>query len=319
MFLKEKLMKIVILDAEITNPGDISWDEIGALGEMVIYDYTPKELVVERSKDADAILVTRVFMTEDLIRQLPNLKYIGVFATGFNMVDVKVAAEQGITVCNVPHYCSKTVAQMVFAHLMELCIHVDVHTDYVKSNRWQESLDYERKVAPFLELTGKTMGIIGYGSIGIAVAEIAKAMGMNVIAYSKSPKEIETVSLETLLKESDVVSVHCALNDETRGMINLERMKTMKPTAFIINTSRGAVVNEAELAQALNEGIIAGAGVDVMSEEPPNEHFPLLTAKNCYITPHIAWASRESRKRLVTQVAKNIECFQKGETQNKVN
>lgn len=311
-------MKIVVLDGKTTNPGDISWKELEALGELTVYDTTPPELVNQRAGDADVIITNRIDLTATVLEALPSLKYIGTLSTGFNTIDLDAAEKRGIVVCNVPGYCVSTVTQTTFALLLALCNHVHKHSDLVKKGKWQESELLSQKYYPFFELHGKTMGILGYGNIGKAVADVAKTMGMSVIAYSKSPKDIPTVTLEELFTKSDVVSIHCALNDETRGIVNIEKLKLLKPGSLIINTARGAVINEEELALALNSGIIAGAGLDVLTDEPPSSHNPLLTAKNCIITPHIAWSSKESRQRLISAVSDNLLGFLTGEIKNRV-
>ncbi len=311
-------LKITILDGGLTNFGDLTWDEIERFGELTVYNETDESQVKERIAQSDIVLTTRVPITADSLESAENLEYIGTFATGYNNIDLNATNERRIVVCNVPNYCTNTVAQMTFAHILELCNRVGEHTNLVRQEKWEESLSYERYQAPFFELAGKTLGIIGYGDIGRATANIARAFGMKVIAYSKSLKEIKTVNLETLFTESDIVSIHCALNEHTRNLVNLRLLMMMKPHAFIVNTARGAIINEGDLAFALNTGIIAGAGVDVYSSEPPSRINPLLDAKNCYHTPHIAWASSQARQRLITAVAKNIEGYLSGRIINQV-
>lgn len=316
-------MKIVILDGGTTNPGDISWAPIEALGEVTAYDSTPEELVVERAKDAEAVIMNRIVMSRNVMEQLPKLKYIGALATGFNTIDTVAAKEMGITVCNVPFYCVETVAQLAFALLLALCNRVETHSEVTRAGGWNESIRMSHTSHPIFELYGKTLGIVGYGNIGKTVANLGRALGMKVLVYSKNKKELpegdRQVSLQELFRESDVVSLHCALNDETRGLVDMKLLSTMKPTALLINTARGAVINEADLAEALNKGIIAGAGLDVMTKEPPEEDNPLLSAKNCIMTPHIAWASKDARARLVNIVADNLYKYTQGQTQNCVN
>ncbi len=316
-------MKIVILDGGTTNPGDISWEPIEKLGEVTAYDSTPAELVIERAKDAEAVIMNRIVMSREVMEQLPKLKYIGTLATGFNTIDTVAAKEMGITVCNVPFYCVETVAQLAFALLLALCNQVETHSAVTRAGGWEESIKMSYSTHPIFELVGKTLGIVGYGNIGRTVANLGRALGMKVLVYSRSKKELPEgdlqVDLPTLFAESDVVSLHCALNDETRGMVDRKLLRTMKKTAFIINTARGALINEQDLADILNEGLIAGAGLDVMTKEPPEEDNPLLTAKNCIMTPHIGWASKDARSRLVEIVAENLLKFTEGKTQNCVN
>lgn len=312
-------MKITVLDGGTTNPGDLSWEEIGSLGELTVFADTPPELVTQRAEMAEAIIVNRIVLSRPVLRQLQNLRYIGTLSTGFNTIDLEAAREQGITVCNVPGYCEKTVAQWAFSLLLALCGHVAEQSALVRGGTWQQAVSYSQSEAPFFELSQKTLGILGYGSIGSSVAAIGRAMGMEVIVYSKNPKAIPTVSLETLFQKSDVLSIHCALNEDTRGLVNWERLTLMKPHALIINTARGGVINEADLAKALNEGIIGGAGLDVLSAEPPQPENPLLTVRNCIITPHVAWSSKEARGRLLHTVAENLRAYLAGTPQNLVN
>ena len=316
-------MKIVILDGGTTNPGDISWEPIEKLGDVTAYDSTPEELVIERAKDADAIIMNRIVMSRSVMEQLPKLKYIGALATGFNTIDTIAAKEMGITVCNVPFYCVETVAQLAFALLLALCNRVETHSEVTRGGGWNESIKMSHTSHPIFELYGKTLGIVGYGNIGRTVANLGRALGMKILVYSRNKKELPAgdrqVSIEELFRESDVVSLHCALNDETRGLVDKKLLSSMKKTALIINTARGAVINEADLAEALNNGTIAGAGLDVMTKEPPEADNPLLTAKNCIMTPHIAWASKDARARLVDIVADNLYQYTQGRTQNCVN
>lgn len=315
-------MKIVILDGGTTNPGDLSWAPITSLGETKIYADTPENLVLERAKEADCIVMNRIVMNKSVLTCLPNLKLIATLSTGYNTIDLNTAALQGVTVCNVPFYCIETVAQQAFALLLELCNHVQAHTHTVRQGNWEESVSMNSSVFPIFELSGKKLGIIGYGNIGKAVARIGRAMGMEILTYSRHPRPSgfgETfLPLEEVLRNSDVVSVHCALNDETRGLLNRERLSLMKPSAYLINTSRGAVIEEEALAQALNDGRLAGAGLDVLTQEPPLPDNPLLTAKNCVITPHIGWSSKDARARLIETVAGNIRSYLEGNPRNTV-
>lgn len=314
-------MKIVILDGGTTNPGDISWEPLEKLGSLTCYDTTAREDIPVRAYDADAVILNRINMDQEIMEQLPNLKYIGTLSTGYNTIDIKYAAQRGITVCNVPLYCAETVAQMTFALLLELCNHVSRHSLMVHEGKWNESIS--AGLREWFELRGKNLGIIGYGNIGRKVADIGRAFGMNILVHSRSHKELPAgdrfVSLEELAAQSDVISVHCPLTDETRGLIDKNTLSLMKKSTLIVNTSRGAVINEKDLADALNNGAIAGAGLDVMSAEPPKADDPLLSAPNCIITPHIAWSSREARTRLVDTVAENLSRFMEGIPQNQVN
>ncbi|MCD6518611.1 MAG: D-2-hydroxyacid dehydrogenase [Anaerolineae bacterium] len=317
-------MKIVVLDGYTLNPGDLSWDELKALGECEIYDRTPPELTVERAKDAEIVLTNKVVIDRQVLDQLPKLKYIGVLATGYNIIDVEAARERGIPVTNVPTYGTLSVAQMTFAHILNLTQHVCEHAQAVRDGAWTRAKDWCFWNFPLIELAGLTMGIIGFGRIGRAVAKLAQAFGMKVIAYDAYVKEspipdVEMVDLDTLFKESDIVSCHCPLTPETQGLVNRERLRQMKKTAFLINTSRGPVVDNKALAEALNAGEIAGAGLDVLEVEPPTPDNPLLTAKNCYITPHISWATKSARARLMKTAVENVKAFLEGKPQNVVN
>jgi glycerate dehydrogenase len=317
-------MKIVVLDGFTLNPGDLSWDELRSLGTCEIIDRTPANEVVGRSADAEILLTNKTVLTRDQINALPKLKYIGVLATGYNIVDVKAAREQHIPVTNVPTYGTRSVAQMTFALLLELAQHAGHHAQTVKEGRWTRSLDFCYWDFPLLELEGLTMGIVGFGRIGRAVSELAAAFGMRVIAHTpRSPAEpvtrVEFVSLDQLFGTSDVLSLHCPLTDATKHLVNAPRLSGMKRFAFLLNTSRGPLIDEGALANALNEGRIGGAALDVLSVEPPDAGNPLLSAKNCLITPHIAWATRAARSRLMQAAISNIRAFLKGEPQNVVN
>ncbi|MEN6478205.1 MAG: D-2-hydroxyacid dehydrogenase [Anaerolineales bacterium] len=317
-------MKIVVLDGYTLNPGDLSWEGLQALGETVVYDRTPADQVVARAAGAEIVLVNKVQMTREVLSQLPALRYVGVLATGYNVVDIDAASERGIVVTNIPTYGTQSVAQMVFAHLLNLTQHVAYHSDTVKAGRWSQSEDWCYWDYPLIELAGLTMGVFGFGRIGRNTAAIAKAFGMKVIAYDEYVHEpgdpnVRMVDLETLFRESDALSFHCPLTPETLGVCNAERLALMKPTAFVINTSRGPVINNADLADALNRGIIAGAGLDVLDVEPPAPDNPLLTAKNVYITPHISWATKSARARLMQTAVDNVRAFLAGERLNVVN
>ena len=317
-------MKIVVLDGHTLNPGDLSWEGLEALGETVIYDRTPEDQVVARAQDAQVVLVNKVSLSRETLDQLPDLRFIGVLATGYNIVDVEAAAGRNIPVCNVPTYGTQSVAQMAFAHILNLTQHVAHHADTVKAGRWAESDDWCYWDYPLIELMGLTLGVVGYGRIGRQSAAIGRALGMRVIAHDayvedSGDPDIAMVGLETLLRESDVVTLHCPLTPETEKLMNAERLALMKPTAFLVNTSRGPLVDEPALAQALNEGCIAGAGLDVLGVEPALPDNPLLTAKNCYITPHIAWATASARRRLMGTAVENVRAFTQGRLQNVVN
>lgn len=309
-------MRIVVLDGYGLNPGDMSWEPLKELGETLIYDRTPDDLIIERAGEAEIIITNKTPITEDTLSKLPNLKYVGILATGYNIVDISAANKRNVVVTNIPAYSTDSVGQMVFALLLELCHHVKDHSDAVRRGDWSTNKDFTFWNYPLIELAGKNIGIIGFGKIGQKVADIAQVFGMNILAYSRTEtdqshrsnfKWVET--LDELLKVSDVVSLHCPLFEETRGLINKESLRKMKNTAFLINTSRGPVVVEEDLAQALNDGVVAGAGLDVLSKEPPEQDNPLLKAKNCIITPHIAWATNEARERLMSIALNNIKAF----------
>lgn len=317
-------MKIVMLDAYTTNPGDLSWDFMKNFGEVTIYDRTPSDKIIERSKDADIIVTNKTPVTKEIIDILPNLKFIALMSTGYNIVDYMYLKEKGIPVSNIPSYSTDAVAQLVMSFLLELTMNVGLHSQSVKSGDWANNEDFCYWKTPLTELSGKTMGIFGFGRIGKAVAERAKAFGMNVISYTprlygNEPDYIKFVSLDEMLKNADAVSMHCPLTPETEGIVNEEFISKMKDNAYFINTSRGTVVNEKALADALNSGKLGGAGLDVLSTEPPKADNPLLSAKNCFITPHIAWAAFETRERLVEILEENIKAFINGKPQNVVN
>jgi glycerate dehydrogenase len=315
-------MNIVYLDGYTLNPGDLSWEPLEALGNFTVYDRTPAAQIVERAAEADVILTNKVQLTEEILQQLPQLKYIGVTATGYNNVDLSTARAQDITVTNVRGYSTPSVAQHTFSLLLALTNRAELHSDSVHAGDWANADDWCYWKNPLVELSGKTMGLIGLGDIGMQVARIAQAFGMRVLAHRKSDapagEGIALVELEKLFRESDAVSLHCPLTEETSGIINEGSLSMMKSTAFLINTGRGGLLNEKEVANALNEGRLAGAAVDVLSTEPPASDNPLLLARNCLITPHIAWASYESRKRLLHLAADNIAAFAQGDPINVV-
>jgi len=315
-------MKIVVLDGYVLNPGDMSWTGFDKFGEVIVYDRTPKDKIIERIQDAEAVLTNKTSLRREMFDKLNKLKYIGVLATGFNVIDINAATENGISVTNIPGYSTDAVAQMVMALTLELCHHAGDHSREVKAGAWSESVDFAFWNYPLVELKNKTMGIIGFGQIGRAVALLARAFGMNIIYNSRTPKEYanETgaiyTDLNSLFEQSDVISLNSPLTDETRNLINRETLAKMKKSAFLINTARGPIINEEDLANALNSDVIAGAAVDVLSREPADKNNPLLSAKNCIITPHIAWATKEARERLMTIAIANIEAYIDGNPQN---
>jgi glycerate dehydrogenase len=316
--------RIVVLDGKTLNPGDLGWEALEQLGTCVIHDRTPPELVVERAAGAQILLTNKTPVTAGDIAQLSSLAYIGVLATGFNIVDVEAARRQGIPVTNVPAYSTMAVAQLVFAHLFNLTHRIGHHTRAVAGGRWSSSPDFSFWDFPLLEIDGLTMGILGFGRIGGAVARVARAFGMNVLAHGPGSggggdAGVQHVGLDELFKAGDVVTLHCPLTDETRGLVNASRLASMKRSALLINTSRGPLIDEPALAGALAGGIIAGAGLDVLSVEPPPSDHPLLRAPNCFITPHIAWATTAARRRLMAGVAANIQAFLAGQPVNVVN
>ncbi len=315
-------MKIVVLDGYTMNPEDLSWGDLERLGECTVYDRTPPEEVLARAAEAEIILTNKVPFDRERLARLPALKYIGVLATGYNIIDTAAARERGIVVTNVPAYSTRSVAQLVMALVLELAHHVGHHARTVREGRWTASKDFAYWDWPLVELDGLVMGIVGFGQTGRAVADLARAFGMRVLVHTRTPTAgpgVEFVDLATLLRRSDVVSLHCPLTPETEGLVNAKRLALMKPTAFLINTSRGPVVNERDLAEALNTGRIAGAGLDVLSTEPPKADNPLLGATNCFITPHFAWATRAARERLMKTVVANVRAFLAGRPQNVVN
>lgn len=318
-------MKIVILDGYSVNPGDLSWDELKTFGELTVYDRTPADKIEERAAGAEILLTNKTPLSKEIFGRLPKLKYVGVLATGYNIVDTGAAKEHGVIVTNVPAYSTEAVAQFTFALLLELCHHVGEHNAAVKRGEWSHCADFSFWTHPLIELAGKTMGIIGFGRIGRAVAGIAQAMGMKVMAYSRhrdvsaENDRLRFAEFDELLAESDVISLHCPLFDSTRGMIDKNAIEKMKDGVFIINTARGPLIVEEDLAQALNSGKVAGAAVDVVSKEPITEDNPLLKARNCIITPHIAWAPKEARKRLIKTTVENLAAYISGKPVNVVN
>ena len=318
-------MKMVVLDGYTENPGDLSWDGLREFGELTVYDRTGSEdQVIERIGDAEVVFVNKVPITKRVLEECPNIKFISVLATGYNVIDIKAAAEKGIVVSNVPSYGTAAVAQFAIALLLEVCHHVAHHSEAVHQGRWAANPDWCFWDYPLIDLQGKTMGIIGFGRIGQATGRIAKAMGMKVIAYSRSIREdgkeiADYVDLDTLLRTSDVIALHCPLFPETEGIINKANIAKMKDGVIIINNSRGQLVVEQDLADALNSGKVCAAGLDVVSTEPIREDNPLLKAKNCLITPHISWAPKESRQRIMDMSYNNLKAFVEGKPINVVN
>lgn len=315
-------MNIVVLDGYTLNPGDLDWSRFGALGQLIVYDRTAVSEIVERAAEADIVLTNKTPLSAETLGQLPKLRYIGVLATGYNIVDIQAAKEHGVVVTNVPAYSTHSVAQLVFALVLEFSHRVQRHSDSVLQGDWAASIDFSYSRSPLVELHGQTMGLIGLGQIGKQTALIAQAMGMKVIATGSrrrvpEPVEgIEWVSLEELLQRADVVSLHCPLTPATNELMNAERIALMKPSAILINTARGGLLNEADVAQALNDGRIAGAGLDVLTVEPPKPDNPLLHAQNVIITPHIAWATKEARARLMAVASSNVLSFIEGRPVN---
>jgi len=320
-------MKIVVLDGYTLNPGDLSWAPLDALGTRVVYERTPADQVVARCQGAQAVLTNKVAFTPEVFAQLPELRYVGVTATGYNIVAIEEARKRGITVTNVPGYGTASVAQMVFALLLELTQQVGHHDALVRQGRWSASPDFCFWDRPLAELDGKVMGVVGFGQIGRAVCRIARAFGMEVRVHTATPdkysahpeaREVQFVALDRLFEDSDVISLHCPLTPQTEKMVDADRLRTMKNTALLINTGRGQLIDEPALAAALQAGQIAGAGLDVLSVEPPPADHPLLGAKNCFITPHVAWATAQARQRLMDITLDNLRAYVQGTPRNVV-
>lgn len=321
--MTDNSMKIVILDAHSTNPGDLSWNELEQLGDLTIYDRTKPEQTIERAKDANIILTNKVVIGKKELESLPRLRYIGVLGTGYNVIDVAATKERGIIVANVPAYSTDSVAQMVFAHLLTVAHHVERYAYKNRQGDWSNSIDFCYWDTPLMELAGKTMGIVGLGNIGKRVAAIAQDFGMQVIAYTSKPTNmlpmgVGKVSLDELFIHSDVISLHCPLTTETHHLIDADALRKMKPTAILINTGRGPLVNEQDVANALNEKRIVAYCADVLSQEPPQADNPLLQCPNAYITQHISWATYEARVRLIDIATENVRAFIQGKPQNVV-
>lgn len=318
-------MKFVILDSFALNPGDLSWDWLKLLGECEIYDRTPKDKILERCMGADVVLTNKTPLTRETLTKLDALKYIALLSTGYNVVDCECAKEMGVPVSNIPAYSTNAVAQLTFSLILEITNAVGIHSESVKNGEWSNCPDFCYWKTPLTELCGKTLGIVGFGQIGQAVADIAEAFKMNVIAVSghetdqSHRKNFSWVDMDTLAKNSDIISFHCPLTEKTTGLVNEEFIAKCKDGAIIINTSRGPVVDDKALADALNSGKLRGAGLDVLTVEPPKKDNPLLSAKNCFITPHIAWAGFETRERLMNILEENVKAYLKGNPQNVVN
>lgn len=316
-------MNIVILDGYTLNPGDLDWASIETLGNLTVYDRTTADEFAGRAAAADLLLVNKFVLNRERLALVPNLRYIGVTATGYNNIDLAAARERGITVCNAKGYSNDSVAQLTFGLLLDLAYHTSVHIASVRAGDWQRQPDFCYWKAPLVELAGKTLGIVGFGDIGRKVAQIGQAFSMNILVNRRQmddtpPEGITYADIPTLFAQSDVVSLHCPLTQENREFVNRDLLSRMKPSAFLINTGRGPLIQEADLADALNAGRLAGAGLDVLSVEPPQADNPLLSARNCRITPHIAWASYEARRRLMAITAENIKAFLDGRPQNVV-
>ncbi len=317
-------MKIVVVDAYTANPGDLSWTELEALGDCTFHERTPLTEMAARCADAEVVLTNKAVLNAEVIAALPRLKYIGVCATGYNVVDVAAAKERGIVVTNVPAYSSASVAQLVFALILELTHGVGRHAQSVAGGGWQACPDFSYWQQPLMELQGRALGVIGYGDIGGAVARIGAAFGMKVLASKRTwaqpaPEGVTPATTDEIFAQCDVISLHCPLTDETRHLVGAHTLGLMKPGALLINTGRGPLVDEAALAEALRAGRIGGAGLDVLSVEPPKEGNPLIGAPNCLVTPHIGWATREARSRLIAQVVANVKAWQQGAPLNVVN
>ena len=317
-------MKIVVLDGYALNPGDLSWEELAALGELKVYDRTIKDQTLAHIGAAEIILTNKTVLSRDILQKLPAVRYIGVLATGYDVIDIQAARQQGITVTNVPTYGTDSVAQMTFAHILNLTQRVADHSRSVMAGDWCRCPDYSYSNYPLMELAGMTLGIVGLGRIGKAVARLAQAFGMKTVAHDPNVTRnisdgVDMVDLKELFQTGDIISLHCPLTDQTRGLINQRNLALMKKSAFLINTSRGPLVDEAALAHALNTDQIAGAALDVLAVEPPIQNNPLFNAKNVFITPHNAWATRSARARLLQTAIENLTAFLKGKSQNVVN
>lgn len=315
-------MNIVILDGFTANPGDLGWQRLESLGHLTVYDRTPESEIISRARDAEIVFTNKTPLDAATLEALPALRYVGVLATGFNVVDTEAALRRGVTVCNVPSYSTMSVAQNVFALILDITNSVAHYTAEVRDGKWSRCGDFCFVDTNLVELAGKRLGIMGFGAIGSKVAEIARAFGMEVWAFTSRPAEdiapVRKCDLDTLFSQCDIITLHCPLTPSTFHIVNEERLAMMKPSAVLINTGRGPLVDEEELARALENGTIAAAGLDVLSQEPPEETNPLLKAPNCRITPHISWATREARKRLIEVAVSNLEAFLDGKPVNVV-
>ena len=317
-------MKIVVLDGFAMNPGDLSWAELEKLGDVTVYDRTAPEELMQRAEGVPVLFTNKTILNGDAIRALPNLKYIGVLATGYNIVDIEAARECGIVVTNIPAYSTNSVAQMVFAHILNITHHVDHYANEARQGVWSNQADFSYSNSPLIELAGKKMGIVGLGNTGSATARIAQSFGLEVYAFTSKPLMalpkgmVKVASIDELFATCDIVSLHCPLTPDTKELVNARRLSMMKKSAILINTGRGPLINESDLAEALNEGRLAAAGLDVMVSEPPLENNPLLRCKNCFITPHIAWATKEARMRLMNQTVANLQAYLGGNIINNV-
>lgn len=316
-------MKIVVLDGYCLNPGDLSWEDMGSLGDLQVYDRTSPSELLERAEGAEVLITNKTLISDKDMDALPELKYIGVLATGYNVVDVEAAKKKGIVVTNIPAYSTRSVAQMVFAHILNITQRVEHYACLNRQGKWSDSADFSYWDTELIELDGKWMGIVGFGNIGQATARIALAFGMKVAVFTSKPQSdlpegIIKMDLDQLFSTCDVVSLHCPLTPSTKEMVNAKRLNLMKPNAILINTGRGPLVNEQDLADALNEGRIMAAGIDVLSIEPADPSNPLLSARNCFITPHIAWATKEARTRLMQIAVSNLKEFLNGNVVNNV-
>ncbi|WP_300795533.1 D-2-hydroxyacid dehydrogenase [uncultured Bacteroides sp.] len=317
-------MNIVVLDGFTMNPGDLSWNELEKLGTLKVYDRTSPEQLLERAADAEAVLTNKTVLNAAALRNMPKLKYVGVLATGYNVVDIAVAKELGIVVTNIPAYSTESVAQMVFAHILNITHSVGRYAGEAHAGVWSRQADFSYTNSPLMELYGKKIGIIGFGNTGSATARIARAFGMEVLVYTSKPQSAlpegmtKAASVEEVFSNSDIVSLHCPLNDKTAEIVNAHHLSLMKESAILINTGRGGLVNENDLAEALKAHRIKAAGLDVMVNEPPMENNPLMGLDNCFITPHIAWATYEARTRLMNQTVMNLKSFIEGKIINNV-
>lgn len=316
-------MKIVVLDGYCLNPGDLSWEAMSSLGDLQVYDRTSPSELLERAEGAEVLITNKTLISDKDMDALPDLKYIGVLATGYNVVDVEAAKKKGIVVTNIPAYSTRSVAQMVFAHILNITQRVEHYACLNRQGKWSDNADFSYWDTELIELDGKWMGIVGFGNIGQATARIALAFGMKVAVFTSKPQSdlpegIIKMDLDQLFSTCDVVSLHCPLTPSTKEMVNAKRLNLMKPNAILINTGRGPLVNEQDLADALNEGRIMAAGIDVLSIEPPDPSNPLLSARNCFITPHIAWATKEARTRLMQIAVSNLKEFLNGNVVNNV-